>query len=101
MLSEESELALWVVGQQQRLTDCWLFSREKQEVGGQLKELKDQLEAEQYFTVILNRTFCIFLQLRCKTTQKCVQNCNKSAHICPKSGSPSLLPSDPLQDADP
>lgn len=46
-------LALWVVGLQQRLTGCWLFSREKQEVGGQLKELKDQLEAEQYFTVIL------------------------------------------------
>lgn len=48
---EESALALWVVGQQQQLTDCWLCSREKQEVGGQLKELKDQLEAEQYFTV--------------------------------------------------
>lgn len=51
---------LWVVGQQQRLTDCWLCSREKQEVGGQLKELKDQLEAEQYFTVILNNKLPLF-----------------------------------------
>lgn len=51
---------LWVVGQQLRLTDCWLCSREKQEVGGQLKELKDQLEAEQYFTVILNNKLPLF-----------------------------------------
>lgn len=55
--SEQSASALWVVGEQRRLTGCWLFSREKQEVGGQLKELKDQLEAEQYFTVIPNRSF--------------------------------------------
>lgn len=55
-----SALALWVVGQEQRLTDCWWGSREKQEVGGQLKELKDQLEAEQYFTVILTINFSPF-----------------------------------------
>lgn len=48
-------LTLRLVGQQQRLTDCWWCSREKQETGSQLKELKDQLEAEQYFTVILTK----------------------------------------------
>lgn len=69
-LSEESESALWVVGQQQRLTDCWLFSREKQEVGGQLKELKDQLEAEQYFTVILIHTFPFFFFFFCTFAAK-------------------------------
>lgn len=35
------------------LTDFWYRFREKQEADGQLKELKDQLEAEQYFTVTL------------------------------------------------
>lgn len=45
------------------MTDCWCCSREKQEAGGQLKELKDQLEAEQYFTVILNNNFPSFVHL--------------------------------------
>lgn len=40
-------------GPGKRLTGFWCRSREKQEADGQLKELKDQLEAEQYFTVIL------------------------------------------------
>lgn len=60
---EDSALALWVVGQEQLLTDCWSCSREKQEVGGQLKELKDQLEAEQYFTVTLTNNFPSFVHL--------------------------------------
>ena len=47
------------------MTDRFLvtFYREKQEADNQLKELKDQLEAEQYFTVIL--TSIIFLMLLC------------------------------------
>lgn len=85
MLSGESALALWVVGQQ-RLTDCWLFSREKQEVGGQLKELKDQLEAEQYFTVTpIHRCFLFFfltfLHLRSKHVKTRRGGTTKSALI--------------------
>lgn len=50
---EESALAECSAGPGKRLTGFWCRSREKQEADGQLKELKDQLEAEQYFTVIL------------------------------------------------
>lgn len=83
MLSEESESALWVVGQQQRLTDCWLFSREKQEVGGQLKELKDQLEAEQYFTVIrIHTLFAFFCTFAANLRQTTVKIGAKLQQIC-------------------
>lgn len=47
--------AVVVSQQQQRLTDCWCRSRDNHDMGVQLKELRDQLEAEQYFTVILIR----------------------------------------------
>lgn len=49
-------------------------------MGGQLKELKDQLEAEQYFTVILIHTFHVFLHLRCRTTAT-VKICAKLQQI--------------------
>lgn len=48
-----------VVCPEEWLTEIWCCFREKQEADSHLRELKDQLEAEQYFTVIL--TFFFFL----------------------------------------
>lgn len=69
-------------------------------MGGQLKELKDQLEAEQYFTVILIHTFfAVFFffffapSLQNHSDGENMCKITRNPHVsAQKSGSPSLLP---------
>lgn len=47
-----------------KMTHYWSCYREKQEADGLLKELKDQLEAEQYFTVSPSRLVSLSCAVR-------------------------------------